>query len=178
MSEDFLCADLNHYGVSPWEIEVIYGLLAERFKIQQNEIAEQDPNFVSVIELSIPLSFNEEFFKWFEYHRWDKIKYIFKEMKRRRGKKNSLKIDINFAGMPKIGFSLDVEEKDGFDNALEKLDFVIELLSFHLNFENVEDVSKVIYKFDTETRKWKMHALFANNKKFVLVNNVWKITPI
>jgi hypothetical protein len=175
MNDDFLLVDLNHYGVSPWEIEVIYGLLAQRFKIKQDEIIEQDPDFVSVISLSIPLAFNEEFFKWFEYHRWDKIKYIFKEMKRRRGKKNSLKIDIGFSGTPKIEFSLDVEERETFDNALEKLDFVIELLSYHLNFENMEDVSKVIYKFDVDTRKWKMHTIFANNKRFVLVNNTWKM---
>jgi hypothetical protein len=175
MNDDFLLIGLDYYGISPWEVEVIYGLLAERFKVLQNEIIEQDPNFVSVVNLTIPLAFNEEFFKWFEYHRWDKIKYIFKEMKRRRGRKNSLQINIGFAGVPKIEFSLDVEEKDTFDNALEKLDFVIELLSYHLNFENIEDVSKVIYKFDIETRKWKMHTLFANNKKFVLTNNVWKM---
>ncbi|MFM7862080.1 MAG: hypothetical protein ACKO7Y_05005 [Candidatus Nitrosotenuis sp.] len=175
MSDGFLSAELGHYGVSPWEIEVIYGLLAERFKITQDEITERDPNFVSVVEINIPLAFNEEFFKWFEYYRWDKIKYIFKEMKRRRGKKNSLKVSIGFSGAPKIAFILDVEEKDTFDNALEKLDFVIELLSYHLNFENIEDVSKVIYKFDTETRKWKMQILFANNKRFVLVNNTWKM---
>lgn len=174
MKDDFLSIGFGHYGVSPWEAEVIYGLLSERFKIQQSDI-EQDPDFVSMISLAVPLAFNEEFFKWFEYQRWDKIKYIFKEMKRRRGRKNSLKINIGFVGVPKIEFSLDVEEKDIFDNALEKLDFVIELLSFHLDFENIEDVSKVIYKFDIETRKWKMHTLFANNKRFVLVNNSWKM---
>ena len=174
MSQDFLLVEFGHYGVSPWEAEVIHGLLSERFKIQQNEI-EQDPDFISMINISIPLAFNEEFFKWFEYRRWDKIKYIFKEMKRRRGRKHTLKINIGFVGTPKIEFILDVEEKDIFDNALEKLDFVIDLLSFHLNFENIEDVSRVIYKFNIDTRKWKMDTIFANNKRFVLVNNSWKM---
>lgn len=174
MSVGFLSAGLGHYGISPWEAEVIYELFAERFEVLQNDI-EQDPDFVSALQLSIPLAFNEEFFKWFEYRRWDKVKYIFKEMKRRRGRKNTLKVNIGFSGTPKIEFLLDVEEKDIFDNALEKLDFVIELLSFHLNFENIEDVSRVIYKFDIETRKWKMHTIFANNKRFVLVNNSWKM---
>ena len=176
MSQEFLSMELRHYGVSPWEVEVIYGLLSERFKIIQNEIVDRDPNFVSVIEISVPLPFNEEFFKWFEYHRWDKIKYIFKEMKRRRGRKNSLKIGIEFFGKPKIEFLLDSEQKDTFESALEKLDFVIELLTYHLNFESIDDVSKVIYKFDVDTRKWKMHTLFANNKKFLLVNNNWRMT--
>lgn len=175
MKSDFLCTTLDYYGVSPWEIEVVYGLFSERFQVLQKEIAEQEPGFVSIIDLSIPLAFNEEFFKWFEYQRWDKIKYIFKEMKRRRGKDNTLKININFIGNPKIGFSLDVEERSQFDNALEKIDFVIELLPFQLNAETIENISKVIYKFDSETRKWKMYTLYADDKKFVLVNNSWKI---
>lgn len=175
MSDGFLTASVDYFGVSPWEIEIVYELFAERFRVQQNELAEADPNFVSVLSLSIPLEFNEEFFKWFEYHRWDKVKFMFKEMKRRRGNNKALKIDINFLGIPKIGFTLDVRDRSWFDSALEKLDFVIELLPFHLNSDNIpQEISKVIYKFDIETRKWKLNTLFASNKRFVLVNNAWK----
>jgi hypothetical protein len=167
---------VDYFGVSPWEAEVVYELFAERFRVLQNELEEPDPDFVSTLRLSIPLEFNEEFFKWFEYRRWDKVKFLLKEMKRRRGNDKALKIDINFVGLPKIGFTLDVQDKSWFDNALEKLDFVIELLPFHLNFENIsEEISEVIYKFDVETRKWKLSTLFANNKRFVLVNNAWKV---
>ena len=175
MSDGFLTAYVDHFGVSPWEIEIVYELFAERFKILQNQLEEPDPDFVSVLCLSIPLEFNEEFFKWFEYRRWDKVKFLFKEMKRRRGNDKALKIDINFVGMPKIGFTLDVHDKSWFDNAIEKLDFVIELLPFHLNSENIpQEISKILYKFDVETRKWKMHTLFAEDKRFLLVNNTWK----
>ncbi|MEW6043364.1 MAG: hypothetical protein AB1608_03800 [Thermoproteota archaeon] len=175
MSDGFLTTYVDHFGVSPWEIEVMYELFAERFKVVQNQLEEPDPDFVSVLSLSIPLEFNEEFFKWFEYRRWDKVKFLLKEMKRRRGSDKALKIDINFVGMPKIGFTLDVHDKSWFDNAIEKLDFVIELLPFHLNSENVPpEISKILYKFDVETRKWKMHTLFAKDKRFLLVNNTWK----
>lgn len=177
MSDGFLTTSVDYFGVSPWEIEIVYGLFAERFRVQQNELEETDPNFVSMLRFSIPLEFNEEFFKWFEYRRWDRVKFLFKEMKRRRGNDKALKIDINFLGMPKIGFTLDVSDRGWFDNALEKLDFVIELLPFHLNSDSIpQEISKVIYKFDVETRKWKLHTLFAKDKKFVLVNNSWKST--
>lgn len=177
MSDGFLTTSVDYFGVSPWEIEIVYGLFAERFRVQQNELEETDPNFVSMLRFSIPLEFNEEFFKWFEYRRWDRVKFLFKEMKRRRGNDKALKIDINFLGMPKIGFTLDVSDRGWFDNALEKLDFVIELLPFHLNSDNIpQEISKVIYKFDVETRKWKLHTLFAKDKKFVLVNDSWKST--
>jgi hypothetical protein len=166
---------VEHFGVSPWEVEIIYELFSDRFRVEQIQLEESDPNFVSVLNLSIPLEFSEEFFKWFEYQRWDKVKFMFKEMKRRRGSDKALKISIDFVGAPRIGFVLDVSEKSWFDNALEKMDFVIELLPFHLNFENApQGISKVLYNFDTETRKWKMFTLFTRDKKFVLVNNSWK----
>ncbi len=175
MLSNYLTTSVQYFGVSPWEIEVIYELFADRFRVEQIQLEEPDPNFVSVLSLSIPLEFSEEFFKWFEYQRWDKVKFIFKEMKRRRGSDKALKIDIDFIGMPGIGFTLDVREKSWFDNALEKLDFVIELLPFHLNTENTPpEITKILYKFDVETRKWKMHTLFAKDKRFVLVNNIWK----
>lgn len=175
MGNDYLTASVDYFGVSPWEVEVVYELFAERFRVLQNELEEPEPDFVSVLRLSIPLEFNEEFFKWFEYHRWDKVKFMFKEMKKRRGSNKALKIDIDFIGMPKIGFVLDVQDKNWFDNALEKLDFVIELLPFHLNSDVIpQEISKVIYKFDVETRKWKLNTLFAEDKRFVLVDNSWK----
>lgn len=175
MSNGFLTAYVDHFGVSPWEVDVVYELFAERFKVVQNQLEEADPDFVSVLNLSIPLEFNEEFFKWFEYRRWDKVKFLFKEMKRRRGNDKALKIDINFVGMPKIGFTLDVHDRSWFDNAIEKLDFVIELLPFHLNSDNIpQEISKILYKFDVETRKWKMHTLFTKEKRFLLVDNTWK----
>ncbi len=166
---------MEYFGVSPWEIEIIYELFSGRFNVEQTELEESDPNFVSVLSLSIPLEFSEEFFKWFEYPRWDKVKFMFKEMKRRRGNDKALKIDIDFLGTPNIGFTLDVQDRSWFDNALEKIDFVIELIPYHMNSENTpQEISKILYKFDVETRKWKMHMLFAKEKKFGLVNNSWK----
>ena len=94
MSENNLKTNLRYYGISPWEIEVIYSYLNARFSISQEEIEADDEDFVSFLEWDIPLSFNEEFFEWFEYKRWEQIKAVFKEMKRRRGSGNAIKIKI------------------------------------------------------------------------------------
>jgi len=91
-----LVTHLEYFGVSPWETEVIYGIFNDRFLVKQKEISQTDPDFVGIVNITIPLSFNEEFFRWFEFKRWDKVKFIFKEMKRRRGKKHALKIDLTF----------------------------------------------------------------------------------
>jgi len=167
---------LQYYGISPWEIEVIYGYLNSRFSIIQEEIEANDENFVSFLNLDIPLDFNEEFFKWFDFRRWEKMKAVFKEMKRRRGTGNALKIKINFLGNPKIVFVLDTEDRQWYDNAIEKIDFVLELLPYHLDPEKLpSDVLEIIYKFDPESIRWRLNIAISKNKKYVFRGDKWDV---
>jgi len=174
VSENGLKTHLKYYGISPWEIEVLYSYLNARFSISQEEIEQEDEDFVSFLEWEIPLTFNEEFFKWFEFKRWEQIKAVFKEMKRRRGSGNALKIKIDFLGNPKISFILDTDEKQWYDNAIEKLDFVLELLPYHMNPEKLpSDVSELIYKFDPKAIRWRLSFASSKEKKYVFRGDTW-----
>lgn len=174
MSEN-LKTRLRYYGISPWEIEVLYGFLNSHFTIIQQEIDSDDENFVSSLDIEIPLPFNEEFFQWFDFKRWEKVKSVFKEMKRRRGSGNALKIRINFSGNPRIVFTVDIEDKQWFDNAIEKIDFVLELLPYHLNTEKTpSEISEITYKFDSESIRWRLNTATSKDKKFEFRGNSWK----
>ena len=165
----------QYYGISPWEIEVLYGFLNSHFTINQEEIDIIDENFVSFLEIDIPLTFNEEFFQWFEFKRWEKVKSVFKEMKRRRGSNNALKILINFSGNIKINFAIDTEDRQKFDNAVEKIDSVLELLPYHLNPEKMPvEISEIMYKFDSELTRWRLNTASSKNKKYDFKNESWK----
>ncbi len=167
---------LKYYGISPWEIEVIYGLFKDRFHVKQEETEQVESEFVSMLDVPIPLTFNEEFFKWFDYRRWEKVKAIFKEMKRRRGSGNALKIDVSFFGNPKIRFVLDSEDSQWFNNAVEKIDFILELLPYHLDPEKLpNDVTEIIYLYDQEAARWRLNIAFVKDKKFVFTGNGWKM---
>jgi len=171
-----LITNLKYYGISPWEIEVIYGLFNGRFKINQEEIEQTEHDFVSMLNVPFPLSFNEEFFKWFDYKRWDKVKAIFKEMKRRRGKSHALKIDVSFTGTPKIRFIIDSEDSQWFNNAVEKIDFVLELLPYHLDPEKLpNNVTEVIYQFDSDSVRWRLNTVIVKDKKYTFSKDGWKI---
>ena len=177
MIDDNLKISLQYYGISPWEIEVIYGYLNSRFSIIQEEIEANDDNFVSFLNLDIPLAFNEEFFKWFDFRRWEKMKAVFKEMKRRRGTGNALKIIINFLGKPKIVFVLDTEDRQWYDNAIEKIDFVLELLPYHLDPEKLpSDVLEIVYKFDPESIRWRLNTATSENKIYIFRGDSWSAT--
>ena len=173
---------LAYYGISPWEIEVIYGLFNEKFRILQEETEQNKENFVSALTIDIPLSFSEEFFKWFEFRAWERVKSIIKEMKRRRGKGNAIIVEILFTGEPNVRFVTDLNENHDFNSAIEKIDFVVELLPYHLNDSNIpSDLSEVLYKYDIESGKWKLNQVWtgfggsAGRKKFIFTKKGWSI---
>lgn len=173
--------DFTFYGISPWEIEVAYSYFNSKFIVKQQEIQPQeDSEFVSYLGLVIPAQFSQEFFKWFEFRRWEKVKALFKEMKRRRGSGNALKIEIIFRGRPSIKFIVDVHDKQWFSSAIEKMDFVLELIPYHLAPQNLpkDNIKQITYKFDTELIRWSLHlATDATGSKYLLVKNTneWKL---
>ena len=165
---------LRYYGISPWEIEVLYGFLNSHFTIIQDEIEANDQNFVSFIDMQIPLAFDDVFFQWFDFKRWDKVKAVFKEMKRRRGSGNALKVQISFDGTPKIIFIADVDDKQRFDNSIEKIDFVLELLPHHLDPAKMPPgINSVTYKFDSVSARWKLDTALSSDKKYKFVTDTW-----
>ena len=178
---------LRYYGISPWEIEVLYGLLNDKFTIVQEETEydpitltdaaptkmgdpyrETDPDTVSLLIITIPVQFSEEFFQWFGFKRWEKMKSIIKEMKRRRGNRKAIRVEIIFKNeewsskhpsFPHVKFAIDSSENHIFNSAIEKIDVMVELLPYHLNHSILakkfcKDPMEVRYRYDIHYSKW------------------------
>ena len=169
---------MRHYGVTPWEINVITSILDKRFLTEDEEIENTyEEKFVSHLDIISPYSFNDEFFKWFDYREWDRLKGVFKEMKRRRGNGKALRIELSFLGEPNIKFVIESDESQWFKMEVEKIDFVVELLPYHLDKEKLPSgVKSVIYNFDQEAARWRLSTVFTNEKKFVNSNVGWKLS--
>ena len=169
-----LVTTLRYYGISPWEIEVLYGFLNSHFKIVQEEIDIDDPNYASSLDMYIPLQFNEAFFQWFEFKRWEKVKAVLKEIKRRRGSGNAIKIKISFAGRPTIVFIIDSQDKQWFDNAIEKIDFVLELLPYHLDPKMIpSEITEITYNFDIKSARWRLGVATSNTVQYMFRGDSW-----
>jgi len=176
MAQGSLVVSLRYYGVSPWEIEVLYSLLHDMFMVEQVSEIEQDEDYSTVIGVYFPLEFSDEFFKWFGHVRWDRVKGILKEMKRRRGRGKTIKIDIRFSGKPNIKFIVDLDEHSLFNTAIEKIDFILELLQYQLDPQKIpHDVTDIVYMFDKSTGRWQLNTIFSNDKKYVSVGDEWKL---
>jgi len=183
---------LRHYGISPWEIEVIYNIFNEKFEViqdvtERNEYfkgwnAGSREEFVSALTITIPLPFSEEFFKWFGFKAWEKVKSIIKEMKRRRGNRKAIWVEILFENeewnekitepgespilsdkderlpdYPHVKFVIDSSENHIFNSAIEKIDVMVELLPYHLNHSKIKNWCKpmiVDYTYDVGYSKW------------------------
>ncbi len=167
-------ARIESSGISPWELEVAYGYLNSRFTVIQTEMQEPDPDFISVMSIFIPLPFSGDFFDWFGFGRWEKIKSLFKEMKKRRGSKNALKIRLVFAGSPSISFVIDAVDRHLYDNAVEKIDFVLELLPYHLNPDGIpHGATRLTYRYDEKSRRWGFGEAHAGQKRFTFSGGAW-----
>ena len=192
MEENPQTVSLRYYGISPWEIEVIYNIFNEKFEVIQEDPGKDgyftklgwntDNEFVSAITITIPLPFSEEFFRWFGFKAWEKVKSIIKEMKRRRGNRKAILVEIFFQNeewnkkitepgdgpilsdkderlpdYPHVKFVIDSSENHIFNSAIEKIDVMVELLPYHLNHSKIKNWCKpmiVDYTYDVTFSKW------------------------
>lgn len=176
MSAQKLPLHLRFYGISPWELEVLFSLFHSIFDVKEEPDVDQEEDFTTLMNITIPYQFNEVFFKWFGTARWDKIKGILKEMKRRRGGGKSLRIYIKFLGNPSIKFIVDLENKQSFDTAVDKIDFVLELLPYHLDMKRLPNgITEILYQFNELTGKWDVTSGTEFEKTYRFSENDWKI---
>ncbi len=170
-------ASLKYYGMSPWELEVLYGLLNSMFKVEEHPDPQKYEGYTTMLDIVFPLEFNDAFFKWFGNARWNKVKGLLKELKRRRGSGRTLQIFIRFSGNPNINFIVDLLENNWFNTAIDKIDFVLELLPLQLDPKKIpQDISDVIYEFDEIAGKWGLRTADSNDQTYVFSKNEWKLT--
>jgi hypothetical protein len=151
---------LQHYGISPYEIEALYSSLA-RFS-EVDEIKLDDSEYLSLLNIEFPVPYDDNFFQSFGFDNWQRIKYIFKEMKRRRGKKG-FKLSLSFSGSTesksKLVFSLTGDIGAQFEYALEKIAHMVD--SINLKNKNLDTNRQVTpYAYDPVTMKWLLSEKF------------------
>lgn len=148
---------LEYFGISPLEIEVIYNTLSKFSVVDEGKILVEESEYVSLLNIEFPVAYDEFFFQSFGFDNWQKIKYVFKEMKRRRGRKR-FKITLSFCGIStdinsKLVFLLTSEIGPQFEFAIEKIEHIIDTI--HIEIKNLESKRQsVSYTFDAIAMKW------------------------
>ena len=148
---------LEYFGISPFEIEVIYNTLSKFLEVDEGKILVEESEYVSLLNIEFPVAYDEYFFQSFGFDNWQKIKYVLKEMKRRRGRKR-FKITLSFCGIStdinsKLVFSLTSEIGPQFEHAIEKIEHIIDTI--HIEIKNLESkMQSISYTYDAIAMKW------------------------
>lgn len=145
---------LEYYGLSPYELEALYSSLARFSGVDEKKLDNSEYTSLLNIEFSVP--YDDNFFRSFGFDNWQRIKFIFKEMKRRRGKKD-FKLSLSFSGSTdsnsKLVFSLTGNIGAQFEYALEKIAHMVDSINMKIkNFETNRQVMS--YSYDVVNMKW------------------------
>ena len=182
----------RYYDLAIGEREVIYTYLTKSFYVMEEETSideiqkEQsyalgDDDSITYIELSFSSKFDDLFFSSIRPDRWQSIKNILKEIKHRRGKMPVVVL-FKFIGAnnlnSEIVFCIKNKFEKQFDMAIEKIEYLVDIIPFQLNLLP-ETMLEVIYSFDDSSGKWiPFQATNTNrdkNSRFVFSGGKWTI---
>ncbi len=165
-------ATFYHYGVSLWEIEIIYDTLNRSFEVEEKQLQPDDPQFVSMIEVGFPVPFDESFFQTFTMESWFKIKGVMKDVKRRRGRKG-VKAFIRFAGSPAVVFPLLNKGDRQFEMGIEKLEYLVDVVPLQIK-SIPPNTEEVWFSYDEASYKWSPSVAKSSDRNYFFKNNEWK----
>jgi hypothetical protein len=172
-------ASFLHYGISPWEIEVIYDTLSRCFEVEEKQVSPDDPQYVSMVEISFPVPYNETFFQQeFTIDNWYKIKGVIKDVKKRRGRKG-IKAFIKFAGFGnnnrKIGIVFPIQSKGDrqFEMGIEKIEYLVDIVPVQLQLMP-PGADEIWYLYDEASNRWIPSVARTSNLNYIFKNNEWK----
>lgn len=171
-------ATFYHYGISPWEIEVIYDTLNRSFEVEEKQLPPDDPQYVSMVEIGFPVRFGETFFQQeFTMDSWFKLKGVIKDVKKRRGRK-SIKAFIRFAGFggnEKIGVVFPLESKGDrqFEMGIEKIEYLVDIVPVQLQLIP-PGTEEIWYLYDEASYRWSPSVAKTSSINYLFKNNEWK----
>ena len=167
-----------HYGISPWEIEVLYDTLNRSFEVEEKQLMPDDPQYVSMVEIGFPVPYGESFFQEeFTMDSWFKIKGVIKDIKRRRGKKG-IKALLRFAGFgdnKKVSLVFPVLSKGDrqFDMSIEKIEYLVDVVQYQLQLIP-SGAEELWYMYDEASYKWNPSVVKSGSTNYIFKNNEWK----
>lgn len=170
-----------HYGISPWEIEVIYDTLNRSFEVEEKQLPLDDPQYVSMVDIGFPIPYNEAFFQQeFTTDSWFKIKGVMKDVKKRRGRKG-IKAFIRFAGFgnsnntKKIGIVFPLQSKGDrqFEMGIEKIEYLVDIVPVQLQLIP-PGAEEIWYFYDEASSKWIPSVAKTSSINYLFKNNEWR----
>ena len=163
---------LRHWGLSLGEIEILFNILRDPFEVSEQIEEIPDENYVSMVNLSFPVSYDKNFFRTFGMDKWEQIKEVLKNLKWRRGKKD-VKLVLSFGCNPTVSFILHTDNDKMFGKALDTIEYLIDVILFQIDTKRLpSNISLVQYKFDENNFKW-YPTKAIGDKEYTFTSDEW-----
>ena len=162
---------LIHAGLSQGELEALIKLL-EPFGIEEQEEDLTD-EYVSKIDLIIPMNYDREFFRRFGIDRWDDLKMLLKNIKWRRGKKR-FRLALVFASNPSINFIMLARDDKIISKGLDTIEYLADSILLQLNAISIDSIKAVNYRFDVDDYRWSIDSIIdSDGYEYKYINGEW-----
>jgi hypothetical protein len=160
-------ATFYHYGISPWEIEIIYDTLNRSFEVEEKQLAPDDPEYVSMVEIRFPVPYNEAFFQQeFGMDSW------FKALIRFAGFDNNNNSNNNNKKIS-IVFPLQSKGDRQFEMGIEKIEYLVDIVPVQLQLIP-PGAEEIWYLYDEASSKWSPSVAKTSTINYLFKNNEWK----
>src|ERR671919_415491 len=138
-------ATFYHYGISPWEIEVIYDTLNRSFEVEEKQLPPDDPQYVSMVEIRFPGFGNNN--------------------NNNNNNNDDKKIDIVFP--------LQSKGDRQFEMGMEKIEYLVDIVPVQLRLIP-PGTEEIWYLYDEASAKWSPSIAKTGSINYLFKNNEWK----
>lgn len=165
---------LRYSGLSLGEIEILFNMLRDPFGVSEQIEENPDENYVSIVNISFPLSYNKNFFRTFGMDKWEQIKEVLKNLKWRRGRKG-VKLTLEFGNKPTISFVIRTDSDKIFGKALDTIEYSMDVILFQIDPKRLPaNIMTVHYEFDENEYRWHPSKAIGD-KEYTFVSDEWSV---
>ena len=172
---------LGHSGTSIPETEIVYHILSSMLgSVEEEEIATNDSQIYTVLEIHFPVLYGDDFFALFTADKWRKLKNVITEIKKRRGK-SQMKIVFGFPGVCGVPGAittrlvLQTMETDykNVERAIDRVEVLVELIESQMS-KMPPDVLEMTYCYESTHSRWRPAFVKTAKSTYKYTNDNWK----
>jgi hypothetical protein len=169
----------KYAGTSIPETEIIYHIISSIFgSVEEGKIATNDGPIHTIIEIHFPVLYGDDFFTLFGADRWFKLRNVFTEIKKRRGK-SQMRILFSFPGVSGASGTttrliLQTSETDyrSVEIAIDRVQVLVEIIESQMS-KMPSGVLEMTYFYEAAYSRWRPDFVKTNERIYKYSNNNW-----
>ena len=172
----------RYFGTSIPETEIIYHTISSVLgPVEEEKIVPIDSQIYTIIEIHFPVLYGDDFFNLIGPDKWYKLRNVFTEIKKRRGK-GQMRIVFSFPGVSGaqsvtsrlILQTLETDYKN-VERAIDMVQVLVEIIGSQMS-KMPADVLEMTYCYEYTLSRWRPDFVKTEKGIYKYQNDNWKIS--